>query len=115
LKLGYGKVVEQQSSSAAVGTIAVSSGLSRTTNLPSATVVGIVTALVASTAPELLPCTNSADFAVATSWMTNASQTLGVFQVREQHPAVDETALETARSGTLWQNLTLYSGVLSAW
>jgi hypothetical protein len=120
LKLGFsGKGVQADSemvaAAAAVGTIAIGGGLSRRTtvvNLPAVTVVGIVTTLVASTAPELLPCTTSADFAVAVSWMTNASQTLGVFQVREQQQQQQQTdapptntaaaALkEMAHSGTL--------------
>jgi hypothetical protein len=104
MQLGFGKVNDSE---IAVGTISIRGGLGRSAllQLPAATVVGIVTTLVSSTAPELLPFSSSTnsgtDFAVATSWMTNASQTLGVLQVGEP-TAVPTTnaAMEMAHSGT---------------
>jgi hypothetical protein len=101
LNLSFGKVNDSAASAVSVGTIGIRGSLSQTIHLPAVSVVGIVTTLVSSTAPELLPFTSSisnssTDFAVAVSWMTNASQTLGVLQVGP-HSFV---SAETALSGT---------------
>jgi hypothetical protein len=98
LKLGFDKVNDSAASEISVGTIGIRGSLSQTIHLPAVSVVGIVTTLVSSTAPELLPFTSSTDFAVAVSWMTNASQTLGVLQVGP-HSFV---SAETALSGTFY-------------